>query len=66
MAQQQPPTVLDQHAKQQLVEFGATSAAAVAAAYYKELVRHGVPPEHAVAITQAWVTAAVSSHGAKK
>lgn len=50
-----------QHAQSQAVQTSATNSAGVAAAYYLELVRQGVPPAQAAEITSAFVTAAVAN-----
>lgn len=50
-----------QHAQGQLAHDGARTSAGVAAAYYMQLVRDGVPPAQAAEITSAFVTAAVAN-----
>lgn len=50
-----------QHAQSQLAHEGARTSAGVAAAYYMELVKGGVPAAQAAEITSAFVTAAVAN-----
>lgn len=63
MSEQQ--TILNEQARQDQAKFGAESAARVAAAYYMELVRNGVPAEQAAVITAKWVEVAVMSRVGK-